>query len=80
MNNPHNNFGRFRGSSAHGAYGDEVHMLDWTIGQILDELDRLALSDNTIVYFSSDQGGHTEERGLHGRIEGGYNGIYRGSE
>ena len=69
---------QFRGSSAHGAYGDEVQMLDWTVGQILDELEVLGLSGNTIVYFSSDQGGHTEERGPLGECEGGYNGIFKG--
>ena len=53
-------------------------MLDWTVGQILNALQHHGFADNTIVYFSSDQGGHTEERGLKGRVEGGYNGVFRG--
>ena len=53
-------------------------MLDWTVGQLLNALEHHGFADNTIVYFSSDQGGHTEERGLKGRVEGGHNGVFRG--
>ena len=52
--------------------------LDWTVGEIIDALELHGFKENTIVYFSSDQGGHTEETGLHGRVEGGYNGVLRG--
>ena len=48
---------RFRGSSEIGVYGDFVHELDWSIGEILDALDRKGLADNTIVFLSSDNGG-----------------------
>ena len=58
---------------------DEVLMLDWTVGQLLNALEHHSLADNTLVYFSSDQGGHTEERGLKGRVEGGHNGVFRGT-
>ncbi len=47
---------RFRGTSGIGAYGDFIHELDWSVGQVLDTLDRLELSGNTIVFFSSDNG------------------------
>jgi arylsulfatase A-like enzyme len=47
---------RFAGSSALGARGDVVNELDDTTGQILATLDRLKLSGNTIVVFSSDNG------------------------
>jgi arylsulfatase A-like enzyme len=39
-------------------YASMVLRLDKTVGLILDELDRLGLTDNTIVLFSSDNG-HT---------------------
>ena len=68
---------RFRGRSAHGAYGDNVEEMDWCVGQVLSALDRLGLASNTLVYFTSDNGGHLEERN-NGRQEGGWNGIYRG--
>ena len=69
---------RFRGKSRHGRYGDEVEELDWSVGQVLDALDRLGLRDDTFVYFSSDNGGHRDEQDSEGNREGGWNGIYRG--
>ena len=69
---------KFAGSTRHGRYGDCVEELDWGTGKILKALDRLGLRDNTLVYFTSDQGGHLEERGMHGEIDGGFNGIYKG--
>ena len=68
----------FKGRSAHGRYGDEVEEMDWSVGEILKSLDNLGLTDNTFVYFTSDHGGHLEEKGAHGEQEGGWNGIYRG--
>ena len=67
-----------RGNSSHGRYGDEVMELDWSVGQIMQSLHELHLLNNTLVYFTSDNGGHVEERGIHGNREGGYNGVYRG--
>uniref|UniRef100_UPI00358E581E steryl-sulfatase-like isoform X2 n=1 Tax=Myxine glutinosa TaxID=7769 RepID=UPI00358E581E len=70
----------FRGSSKHGVYGDSVHELDWAVGEIVKALDRLHLSQNTLVYFSSDQGGHLEEISDTGVVLGGNNGIYKGGK
>ena len=53
--------------------------LDWSVGEILKALDRFGMRENTIVLFSSDNGGHVEGRGKHGDVVGGYNGIYRGT-
>lgn len=41
------------GRSAHGAYGDNVEEMDWSIGVVLDKLDALGETDNSIVYFAS---------------------------
>ncbi|NQV34596.1 MAG: arylsulfatase [Phycisphaeraceae bacterium] len=46
----------FQGKSDAGPYGDLVHQVDWTFGQILRALDRNGLADNTIVVFTSDNG------------------------
>jgi len=46
----------FRGKSAAGPYGDLVHQVDWTLGQILQALERNGMADNTIVVFTSDNG------------------------
>ncbi len=47
---------RFTGSR-YGKYGDFIQELDWSVGQILETLDRLKLADNTLVIFTSDNGG-----------------------
>ena len=47
---------KFRGTSKRGLYGDVIEELDWSVGQIIDTLDRLGLSGNTLVIFTSDNG------------------------
>jgi arylsulfatase A-like enzyme len=46
----------FVGESRAGPYGDLVHQVDWTLGQILSALERNGLADNTIVVMTSDNG------------------------
>jgi len=48
---------RFRGTSQAGMWGDSVHEFDWSVGEVLKTLDRLGLRENTLVIFSSDNGG-----------------------
>ncbi|XP_053058012.1 steryl-sulfatase isoform X3 [Acinonyx jubatus] len=69
----------FAGKSKHGAYGDAVEEMDWSVGQILKVLDELKLANNTLIYFSSDQGAHVEEVTPKGEVHGGSNGIYKGT-
>lgn len=47
----------FKGTSDCGSRGDVIHQLDWSIGEILAALDRLNLTDGTLVIFTSDNGG-----------------------
>ena len=47
---------RFTGSK-YGSYGDFIHELDWSVGQVLATLDRLKLTENTLLIFTSDNGG-----------------------
>lgn len=47
---------RFTGSR-YGSYGDFIHELDWSVGQVLATLDRLKLTETTLVIFTSDNGG-----------------------
>ncbi|XP_027754356.1 steryl-sulfatase isoform X1 [Empidonax traillii] len=70
----------FRGKSKHGLYGDAVEEMDWSVGQVLDMLEKHNLSDKTLVYFTSDQGAHVEEISIAGEVHGGYNGIYKGGK
>ena len=48
---------RFQGTSQCGLYGDFIHELDWIVGEILSCLEDNGLSDNTLVIFTSDNGG-----------------------
>ncbi len=43
--------------SPYGKYGDFIQELDWSVGQILEQLDKLKLTDKTLVIFTSDNGG-----------------------
>jgi len=45
-----------QGTSRAGKYGDFVHEFDWTVGRVLDTLDRHGLTDNTLVIVTSDNG------------------------
>jgi arylsulfatase A-like enzyme len=40
---------KFRGKSDCGVRGDTIVEFDWTVGQVLDTLDRLGLADRTLV-------------------------------
>ena len=48
---------RFKGTSQCGLYGDFIHELDWMVGEVLECLEENRLSDNTLVIFTSDNGG-----------------------
>jgi arylsulfatase A-like enzyme len=48
---------RFRGTSGHGLRGDAIQECDWCVGELLAALDRLKLAENTLVVFTSDNGG-----------------------
>jgi len=58
-------------------YAAFISTLDEHIGEVLDELDRTGLAENTLVIFQSDHGHSTEERAYWG---GGNAGPYRGSK
>lgn len=47
---------RFRGKSGMGARGDAILEFDWSVGQIKETLDRLGLTENTLIILSSDNG------------------------
>lgn len=47
---------RFVGSTKLGPRGDAMVQLDWSVGEVLETLDRLGLTDNTLIVFTSDNG------------------------
>ena len=46
----------FRGSSEQGFYGDVIQEIDASTGELLEALERLGVSDSTLVLFTSDNG------------------------
>ncbi|MFH5806114.1 sulfatase-like hydrolase/transferase [Alienimonas sp. DA493] len=54
---------RFKGTSQCGLYGDFVHELDWMVGEVLRSLEDNGLSDDTLVIFTSDNGGMLNRAG-----------------
>eukprot|EP00035_Acanthoeca_spectabilis_P036383 m.39286 g.39286 ORF g.39286 m.39286 type:complete len:1090 (-) comp7942_c0_seq1:51-3320(-) len=59
----------FCGTSARGLYGDAVEELDWAVGQVLGSVAAVGATDNTIVFFTSDNGPWTSHH-LHGGSAG----------
>lgn len=54
---------RFRGKSQCGVRGDTIVEFDWTVGQVLERLDKLGLAENTLVVLTSDNGGINDDNG-----------------
>lgn len=46
----------FEGKSAAGQYGDFVQMVDAAVGQVLAQLEKSGVKENTLVIFTSDNG------------------------
>jgi arylsulfatase A-like enzyme len=47
---------KFKGRTARGLFGDVLAEIDWSVGRIMDALQRHQLEENTLVIFSSDNG------------------------
>lgn len=48
-------------------------------GKVRDTVDSLGLANDTLMYFTSDHGGHLEDSDPHIGQKGGWNGIYKGA-
>ncbi|XP_071529910.1 arylsulfatase H-like isoform X2 [Panulirus ornatus] len=68
------------GVSKHGRYGDNVEELDEGVGSLLEALREHNLEENTIVYFTSDNGAHLEALDHEGQRIGGHNGRFKGGK
>lgn len=47
---------KFEGKTRRGLYGDVISEIDWSVGQIMDALERNGLTENTLILFTSDNG------------------------
>jgi arylsulfatase A-like enzyme len=80
---------KFTGSP-YGKYGDFIHELDARVGQLLDTLDRLKLAENTLIIFTSDNGGVVNRNNpnasaaldaglaINGHLKGGKHDVWEG--
>lgn len=46
----------FAGGSKRGPYGDVIEEIDWSVGAIREALEAQGLAENTLVFFTSDNG------------------------
>ena len=53
---------KFKGTSKGGLYGDVVEEFDYETGRLLDVLEELGLSKNTIVIYTTDNGPWCQEK------------------
>ncbi len=66
---------KFLNTSKRSLFGDVIEEIDWSVGQINATLDRLGLSENTLVMFTSDNGPwHIKNQ------NGGSSGLLRGAK
>jgi len=77
--------------SPYGEYGDFIHELDWSVGEVLEALDESGHADDTLVIFTSDNGGVAVETAndevgaarkaglaVNGTLRGGKHDIWEG--
>jgi arylsulfatase A-like enzyme len=81
---------RFKGKSGHGLRGDCIEELDWCVGQIVATLEKHKLTENTLIIFTSDNGGvmddgyidgtatDTSGHKCNGTLRGFKGGLYEG--
>ncbi|MFP4053601.1 MAG: sulfatase-like hydrolase/transferase, partial [Phycisphaerae bacterium] len=66
----------FRGKSNGGTYGDTIECIDYHLGRLMDRLDELGLSDDTLLIVTSDNGPWFE--GSTGGLRGRKFDVYEG--
>lgn len=60
---------RFKGQSEHGLRGDCIAQLDWCVGEVLAALEKHGLANDTLVVFTSDNGGVMDDGYIDGTAD-----------
>ena len=60
---------RFQGKTSLGFRGDVIVQLDWCVGELVKTLDRLELTENTLIVFCSDNGPVLDDGYVDGAVE-----------
>ncbi|MDF9831658.1 sulfatase [Parabacteroides sp. PF5-6] len=74
---------RFKGKSEEGMYGDVMMEIDWSVGQILQAVDKAGLAENTLIIFTSDNGpwiNYGNHAGSTGGLREGKGTTYEGGQ
>jgi arylsulfatase len=72
---------KFKGKSGHGLYGDVIEEIDWSVGQIVSELRKDHLEENTWFIFTSDNGpwlSYGNHSGSSGKLREGKGTVWEG--
>ncbi|MBN2091679.1 sulfatase [candidate division KSB1 bacterium] len=72
---------KFKGKSERGLYGDVIMEIDWSVGEILQALERNGLSEKTLVIFTSDNGpwlSYGDHAGSKGNLREGKGTVWEG--
>jgi arylsulfatase A-like enzyme len=72
---------KFQGKSEQGLYGDVMMEIDWSVGQILDAIDRHGLAEQTLIIFATDNGpwlSYGEHAGTTGPLREGKGTTFEG--
>ncbi len=75
---PHFSSARQDGKSKAGLYGDVIEDLDWSVGQIMESLQSLNLTEQTLVFITSDNG--ADVQGSVGNLRGRKQLTYEGGQ
>jgi len=62
---------RFQGATDLGPYGDFVAQVDWSVGRVMEALEKQGVRDETIVIYTSDNGSYMARRpkGAKGHVD-----------
>lgn len=66
---PHIPNNEFVNTTACGIRCDAIHQLDWTVGQIAQTLEKLGLTEDTLIIFTSDNGPVVDDGYADGSVE-----------
>lgn len=82
LNAPHTPIvpaGEWQGKSGINKYADFTMQVDWTVGEVLNALDKNGIADNTLIFFTTDNG-CSPQANIPQLLEAGHdqNYIYRG--
>lgn len=70
----------FLEASKNGRYGAAVASIDWAMGEIMNALKKRGLDENTLVIFTSDNGGTKSPRASNGPLRGAKGSCWEGGQ